>query len=128
MFYFAITGSAHITVKIHKGKTIGSWGDGATVWKVLLDRFDGNTKKAWRALREQLHQKKMKIGDNRTDFTATISDLRFRLKDMGEEISGECYTYLLLDTLTPEFQLVKDESYELGNAFDYELLTRVATN
>ena len=113
--------------KTHKGKTIGSSGDGAAAWKALQDRFDGNTKEARRALREQLHKKKMKIGYDPTDFIATMDDLRFSLKDM-REISDGCYTYLLLDALTPEFQFVEDRSYELGDAFDYELFTRLATN
>ena len=104
------SGSAHIIVKSHKGKTIGSSGDGVAEWNALQDRFDGNTKEARRALREQLHKKKMKIGDDPTDFIATMDDPRFRLKDMEEEISDEFYTYLLLDALTPEFQFVKEKS------------------
>ena len=128
VLYFATTASAHIAVKAHKGKTIGSSRDGAAAWNALQDRFDGNTKEARRALREQLHKKKMKIGDDPTDFIATMEDLWFCLKGVGEEISDEFYTCLHLDALTPEFQFVKDKSYELGDAFDYELLTRLVTN
>ena len=82
VLYFTTTGSANIAVKAHKGKTIGSTGDGVEAWKALQDRFDGNTKEARRALREQLYKKKMEIGDDPTDFIATMHDLRFRLQNM----------------------------------------------
>ena len=126
MLYFATTGSAHITVKAHKGITIVSLRDEAAAWEALQDRFDINTEKTRRALRAQLH-KKMKIGDDPTEIIATMDDLRFCLKDMGEEIFDESEAYLLLDALTPEFQFVKDKSYELGDAFDHELPTRLDT-
>ena len=61
-------------------------------------------------------QEENEIGDDPTDFIATMDDFRFRLKDMGEEISEEPYTHLLLDSLTPEFQFVKDKSYLPGDA------------
>ena len=110
VLYFATTGSAHITVKAHKGKTKSSTEDGAAAWKALQNRFNGNTNEARRALREQLHKSKIKIGNDPTSFIATTNDLRFRLEDMEEEISDESYPYLLLEALTPQFQFVKDNS------------------
>ena len=128
MLFFSTAGSAHITGKAHQDSTSGSVGDGAAAWKGLKDRFAGNTKEARRVLREQPHSQKMKTGADPTDFIATMDDLRLRLKDMREEISDESYTDLLLHALSPEYQFVKDKSYELGDAFDNELLTPIDTN
>ncbi|MEP4738189.1 hypothetical protein [Marinobacter sp.] len=63
-----------------------------------------------------------------TDFVATMEDLRLCLKDMAQAIYDEPYTDLPLHPLTPEYQFVKNKIYELGDAFDYDLLTRFVTN
>ena len=102
VLYFATTGSAHITVKTHKGNVNrfpGRWGGSM---KGPARPPQGQHKEARRALREHLH-KNIKIGEDPTDFIATMDNLRFSLKDIGKEISDESYTYLLLGALTPKY-------------------------
>ena len=127
VLFSSTTGSAHITVRAHSGdSTPGSVGDGAAAWQALQARFDGSTKEARRALQKRLYTLKMKSGEDPTDFIAT--NLRLRLEDTGEKLSDGSYTDLLLHALTPEIHFVMEKSYELGDAFDYDMLTRLATN
>lgn len=55
ILFFMTKGSAHTTVKDHMSTNAGEMGDGAAAWKALKARFDGNTKQAGRAAREELY-------------------------------------------------------------------------
>ena len=94
--FFSTTGSAHIAVRAHSDeRTPGSVGDGASAWKALQARLDGNTKKARRALRERPYALKMKPDEDPTEFIATKGDPRLRFEDMEENISDESHTDFL---------------------------------
>ena len=103
ILFFMMSGSANVTVKTHMSKDVGGMGDGVAAWNALKNRFDGNTKQARRAAREQLFKSKMGDTDEPEDFFAETDRLRDRLKEMGETISDEVYESLLLDALPQKF-------------------------
>ena len=123
VLYLATHGPAHTAVKAHMSKksvpreigqrhgklckTVST----ATPRKLSVPWGSSSTRRKKNRLRFQL---------------TSCHELRFRLENIGEEISDESYTYLLLDALTPEFQFVMDKIYGLGNAFDYGLLTHAS--
>ena len=72
-------GSTHITVRAHESKELGCLGDGAAGWNALKEGFDGNTKEARRACREERFSKSMKPGGDPVDFMATMGHFRLRL-------------------------------------------------
>ena len=133
---FLLTGgSANITVRAHKSTEQGCLGDGVAAWKSLMERFDGNTKEAWRACREKLFSSAMRAGSDPTDFIAKMDDLRLHLEDMGEEILEDTYADLLLNSFPKEFEFIKqmhhrDRSFTLdqikqtANSFCIDELSR----
>ncbi|CAM9720529.1 unnamed protein product, partial [Sphacelaria rigidula] len=85
--------------------------NGVAAWNALADRFDGNTKEARRACREQLFTTVMKSGEDPSDFFSKMDDLRARLRDMGENFPDESFEDVLLRALPKEYNFVRQTSH-----------------
>ena len=107
IFYFDTEGSANITVSAHEGTEVGCLGDGVAAWKALKERFDGNTKEARRACREELFTTTMPSGGDPTDFISSMDGLRLRLADMGGQILDDTYADLLPNSFPKEFACIR---------------------
>lgn len=87
LLYLATEGLACVTVKQHKARpTAGAKADGAAAWTALAARYDGNTKQACLACRENLLHAFMKSGRDPSDYIAVVAYLRLRLEDTGEMV------------------------------------------
>ena len=108
LFFFVISGSAHVTVLTHEEAA-----DGTAAWKALDERFDAHTQEAWRTCHREHFGLRSLAGGDPIDLFTERMDLKIRLQDLGEEVSKEVCLDIMLSRLTkaPGFTLILQMHY-----------------
>ena len=102
----------HPRPSVRGGKRQGeALGDGISAWLALAETYDSSIKETRRACYEDLTTDKMRHGEDLEDFFFKMEDLRVRLKEMGEVISGERFEDIILHAITTDYDYVRPTSF-----------------
>ncbi|CAN0015680.1 unnamed protein product, partial [Sphacelaria rigidula] len=80
-------------------------------WKALVEKFDGNTKAARRAVHAQLVSRTMKPGEDPKTFFQDMDENRPRLEGLGDKVHDDRYEDIILKAITPEYGFVRTKCF-----------------
>ena len=78
----------------------------------MEEKYNSHKKQPRRAYHKQLHNSKMKSGDDHDDCIYSMDDNCERLEAMDQPVSDARYEEIILQTLPAEYERVSTASYE----------------
>ncbi|CAN0067049.1 unnamed protein product, partial [Sphacelaria rigidula] len=76
-------------------------------WKALVEKFDGNTKAARRAIHAQLVSRTMQPGEDPENFFQDMDKIHPRMESLGDKMHDDRYEDIILKAVTLEYDFVR---------------------